>query len=104
MMHKVNEDELGSLLELPVIRACQRKWNLGRAEHGLVFVGDPLEELYGELADALNYTDQLDMEGYGMAKIRERLFQCATEVRDLWLKRQGFRDDCAYHLTRDKDA
>ncbi|GMU21168.1 MAG: hypothetical protein KJZ84_24040 [Bryobacteraceae bacterium] len=104
-MRAVNEDELGSLLELPVIRACQRKWNLGRAEHGPVFVGDPLEELYGELADALNYTDQLELEGYSsMETIRDRLFQCATEIRDLWLEKQGFRDECVYHLTRNEHA
>lgn len=103
-MRAVNEDELGSLLELPVIRACQRKWNLGRAAHGPVFVGDPLEELYGELADALNYADQLDMEGYNIATIRERLFQCATEVRDLWLEKQGFKEDCVVHLSRNEHA
>lgn len=102
-MRAVNEDELGSLLELPVIRACIRKWELGRAAHGPVFEGDPLEELYGELADALNYADQLEIEGYSVDRIRARLRQCATEVREIWLKRQT-PDDRTYHLTRNEHA
>jgi hypothetical protein len=88
-MSAVNEDELGSLLELPVIRACLRKWNLGRAAHGPVFEGDPLEELYGELADALNYADQLEMEGEDVDEIRRHLCACAEQTRAIWKRRMG---------------
>ena len=99
-MNLVNEDELGSLLELPIIRACLRKWNLGQATHGPVFQGDPREELYGELADALNYADQLEMIGYDMTRTRKRLLLCAEELRAMWLADQGHQDARDYTVQR----
>lgn len=43
--------------------ACRAKWEAGRRLYGAEFVGDPLEELYGEYLDALNYFDELDRRG-----------------------------------------
>ena len=40
-------------------QARRLKWNAGREKYGDSFQGDPLNELYGELIDALNYTKEL---------------------------------------------
>jgi hypothetical protein len=71
------------LIELPITRACIEKWNAGRANHGAEFEGDPLEELFGELIDAINYADQAELEGFDVGRIRAELFNCATEVQEL---------------------
>ena len=71
------------LIDLPITRACIEKWNAGRAAHGAEFEGDPLEELFGELIDAINYADQAELEGFDVGQVRAELFNCATEVQEL---------------------
>lgn len=69
------------LIELPVTRACIEKWIAGRADKGPEFVGDPLEELFGELVDAINYADQAEIEGFNVGEIRASLWNLANDVQ-----------------------
>ena len=87
------------LIDLPVTRACIVKWNRGKATHGEKFEGDPLEELFGELIDGLNYADQAELEGFDMGEIRCSLWNLAHDVQALAENRTT-----AEELTEDLEA
>lgn len=48
---------------MTVDEACAEKWRQGQIKYGPVFVGDPLEELYAEYIDALNYFNEIERRG-----------------------------------------
>lgn len=72
------------LIEMPLIRGCIEKWNAGRAVHGPEFQGNPLEELYGEVLDGLNYCEQAQLEGIDMGTIWGDLLNIANDVQEIW--------------------
>ena len=47
---------------MTVDEACAEKWRQGQIKYGPVFVGDPLEELYAECIDSLNYYEELERQ------------------------------------------
>jgi len=71
------------LIELPIMQACFVKWEAGRKKHGPVFVGDPVEELFGELIDGLNYVEEAEAQGHRMGTIWQRLMEMAAEVQNV---------------------
>ena len=76
------------MIDLPIVRACIVKWNSGREKHGGEFQGRPLEELFGELIDAINYCDQAAMEGDDVDDIRADLMELAEQVQEIGLARR----------------
>jgi hypothetical protein len=78
------ESSANKLIEMPVIRGCIEKWNAGRAAHGPEFQGNPLDELYGEVLDALNYCEQAELEGIDMGGIWDDLLSIARQVQEIW--------------------
>ena len=72
-----------SLLDLPITRACAEKWHRGRLKFRGAFQGNPLEELFSELVDGVNYADQALLEGFDMEHIRETLINLAEDVREM---------------------
>jgi len=83
-----------ALIDLPVTRACIEKWNAGRAKHGETFAGNALDELYGELIDAINYCDQVQIEGLGdITFIRRTLYDLAHDVREIYVENMESRDE-----------
>lgn len=72
----------GRLITLRLEEARRAKWEAGRLVHGDgPFVGHPVEELYAELVDGLNYTVVAREHGYRMGDIEDRLVVLADEVR-----------------------
>jgi hypothetical protein len=70
------------LIRLRLEEARRAKWEAGRLVHGNdSFVGNPVEELFGELVDGLNYTVVAREFGYRMADIEDRLVVLAEEVQ-----------------------
>lgn len=70
------------LLRLGIDAARKIKWKAGQEKYGPVFVGDPLEELYAELADALNYIDEAERQGIKISTdTRQYILQAGLEVR-----------------------
>lgn len=85
-------------INFPVVRACAMRWAKGRETRGLAFEGDPIEELYEELIDAINYCDEAEVQGTSFAEEREMLWTIANKVR---AKREKELDDdhCAFCAT-----
>ncbi len=50
------------LIDLPIEEARFKKWQQGQEEHGPFMILDPLEELFAELLDGINYANELDDE------------------------------------------
>ena len=48
---------------LTVDEAMWAKWQAGRQKYGEEFVGDPIQELYAEYIDALNYFNEIERRG-----------------------------------------
>lgn len=82
--------KVGLTIELPTTRAIAHRWHDGRAKHGLEFAGDPWNEWYEELIDAVNYVDEVAMRdpGANVDWCRDQLLRMAEHVRALWLERQ----------------
>jgi len=57
-----------ALMEMPLEKACQIKYEMGRAEHRAgesdEFIGDPVLEFYMEMLDAINYIPEIEKRGY----------------------------------------
>ncbi len=51
------------LIAIPIAEARTIKWARGRQKDGAEFIGDPLEELFDELLDALNYVEEAHGQG-----------------------------------------
>lgn len=72
------------LIDLPTEQARAIKWQRGREKYGPDFVGDPLEELDGELLDAMNYAEEAERRGYVVGLIPARLKVLRALVYKLW--------------------
>ena len=66
-------------IELSFDVACERKFQIGRAEHGPVFLNNPLEEIDLELIDAVNYAEEGIKQGYPKEEL-ERIIIKLKEV------------------------
>ena len=65
------------------------KFNRGRAEHGPIFLKDPLVEAYQEMLDSRNYMDEALSRGHNkeMLESLSRCFQeCAKCIKELALQ------------------
>lgn len=81
------------LIELPIVRACIEKWNKGRANYGAKFEGNPLDELFAELIDAINYCEQCELHGIDLDDTKDCLMSLANDVRDKRLGRVPLRKE-----------
>lgn len=78
------------LIEMPIDQARAVKWREGRKRYGgPAFVGDPLEELDGELLDGMNYAEEAARRGYDMAGISEALRDLCERTRALYCAGKG---------------
>lgn len=78
------------LIDLPIDQARAAKWQRGRQKYGgESFVGDPLEELDGELLDAMNYAAEAARSGFPMAGIPEDLRRLCERVRAIYAVGKG---------------
>jgi len=86
-------------IELPTTRAIAERWRKGRLVHGTKFVGDPLNEWYEELIDAINYVDEVATRdpAADVDWCRDQLLRMAEHVRALWQKRQEKEASVAQH-------
>lgn len=86
------EDASGpcNLAALPLRVAQEVKWQRGRAQYGGEgFVGDPLEELFLEMLDALNYCEECMSRGMDLAGAYRDIRRIARRVRRLMRQRSG---------------
>lgn len=65
----------GKLIDVPFEQSCQEKFRLGRAEHGPVFLRNPLEEIDMELIDGVNYAMEALRQGYDKATLETIIFK-----------------------------
>lgn len=69
------------------------KWKEGKKKHGDTFTDDPLEELYEELLDALNYADYAQQDGRMLARehqlITDGLRSIQKAVYSMYHERKG---------------
>jgi hypothetical protein len=72
------------LIDLSIEEAAREKWEAGRREHGAEFVGDPVEELFAELIDGLNYCDEARRQGVDLGEVPQTLRQLAGAVQRTW--------------------
>jgi len=91
----VNEHEL---MALSVKDAKAAKWREGRLKYGEAgdhaagkFVGDPVEHLYSELIDALNYADEAKRQGVEMPSVVIILEMLCREVKIVDIERRIVR-------------
>ena len=76
------------LIQLPIETACAVKWQSGRQKYGPIFRTNPLEELYAELIDSLNYVSQAETD-LKMSRIEasvwRKILTClAVRVKARW--------------------
>lgn len=81
------EKLMPKLIDLPIEQAKHIKWQAGRKKYGAEgdhfkgkFVGDPIEHLYDELIDALNYADEAERQGVNIGVVRPELLRVAEMV------------------------
>lgn len=80
----------GKFIDMPFDTARAEKFRIGRAEHGPVFLRDPLEEVDMELIDAVNYCEEGIRQGIDEASMREiilKLHEADVLVRKLYRER-----------------
>ncbi|MCL5744396.1 MAG: tyrosine-type recombinase/integrase [Acidobacteria bacterium] len=79
------------LIELPIEEARAEKWRRGRLRYGgAAFVGNPLEELDGELLDSLNYVQEVERQfGVDLAGVRADLTRLCGKVRGVYCDVRG---------------
>jgi hypothetical protein len=79
------------LIALPIDQARRLKWQRFRRQAGIPpdapFQGDPLEELWQELCDALNYCDAMEPTE-AVRAIRAHLVAAAIAAKGLWRARR----------------
>lgn len=75
------------LIDLPIEEARAVKWQRGREKYGPDFVGDPLEELDGEMLDSLNYIDEAERRGLYLADVRAAVLGICSAVRQEYRQR-----------------
>ena len=49
-------------INMSIDEARQEKWEAGVKEHGRIISNDPLEELWDEILDGINYVRQLELD------------------------------------------
>lgn len=59
-------------LDMDLDAARAAKWQVGAERYGPVFKTHPLEELYEEILDSLNYIDVAEHKGYVLGDMREQ--------------------------------
>ncbi len=75
------------LIEMPIRKAMRLKWDAGRLVYGGAgFIGDPVEELYAELIDALNYCDEAQRQGHDLVSVRRQLQAMAVDVQAIGIE------------------
>jgi len=72
------------LIDLSIDEAARLKWEAGRRKHGAEFVGDPVEELFAELIDGLNYCDEARRQGVDLGEVPQTLRHLAGAVQRTW--------------------
>jgi len=76
------------LINMPFETACLEKFKVGRAEHGPVFLNNPVEEIDMELVDAVNYALEAIKQGYDKARMEiivSKLKEVDSLVRELYV-------------------
>lgn len=74
-------------IDITFDEARQQKFALGRAEHGPVFLRNPIREIDMELIDAMNYADEAIRQGFdarAVAEIQSKLQEVDRLVRALY--------------------
>jgi len=72
------------LIDLTIGEAARLKWEAGQRKHGTEFVGDPVEELFAELIDGLNYCDEARRQGVDLGEVPQALRHLADVVQQVW--------------------
>lgn len=78
----------GRLIDMPFDAARYEKFKIGRAEHGPVFLRNPIEEIDMELIDAVNYAKEAIRQGYdrdALEHIINKLKEVDEMVRKLFV-------------------
>lgn len=81
----------GRLIDMPFDVARSEKFKVGRAEHGPVFLRNPVEEIDMELIDAVNYAEEAIRQGYDkdtLETIISKLKAVDGMVRSLYASRE----------------
>ena len=72
-------------IEYPSLNeALIQKWAAGRAKHGVVWQGEPVEEAFEECLDLIHYLDKAVEQGYDLGHLRTRFVAAALELRVAW--------------------
>ena len=77
------------LIDLRIEEARAAKWQRGREQYGPVFIGHPLEELYEEILDGLNYVAEAERQGFPMGSMADELRQLCKRVRLIYRANRG---------------
>jgi hypothetical protein len=75
------------LIEMSFDEAREQKFQIGRAEHGPVFLNNPVAEIDMELIDGMNYAEESIRQGFDKEKmtlIIEQLRQVDGLVREVY--------------------
>lgn len=78
-----------NFIHLPLKEALQKKYDLGKASHrnSDIFDGNPLEELFQEMLDSMNYCDEITKQfGIDMHHRRSQFWSAALEVQTMYRK------------------
>ncbi len=72
----------------PIHQACQQKWEKGQEHYGKEFVGDPVEQMYEEAVDGINYAKE-GRENWGydpdaIMEIEGDFYILADKIRTLY--------------------
>lgn len=88
----------------PINEACHIKWKQGQKQHGEVFVGDPIEEMYEEAIDGINYAKEgRDNWGYDQQAVMEiegDFYLLADKIRTLYAKGKREKKAAAVQFAR----
>ena len=79
---------VGKLIDVSFDQACDEKFRIGRAEHGPVFLRNPIEEIDMELIDGVNYAKEAIRQGYdrdALEHIINKLKEVDEMVRKLFV-------------------
>lgn len=77
-----------SLIDVPIKEAQRIKWEAGAEKYGPVFVGDPIEQMYEEFVDALNYVEQAEREGLSLPVMRKEILALCSKLKAINRKRR----------------
>ncbi len=74
-----------NLIDLPLNEALAKKFEAGRIAHNNSeeFVGDPLNELFQECLDAMNYCNEALKRGIDLTHRHRQFWAAALEVQTI---------------------